>query len=121
MCLKNDFHFTCLGTKKFLHLLPLLVVLDPNPKVPALSDCSFFGKSVYILTPSKLFVNSHAILIFEYQELLNIIAHNVYLFAITSGFKDELSLWLMKTHDLVNSLSIMVAEMCQYSMSCICI
>ena len=104
MCLKNDFHFTCLGTKKFLHLLPLLVVLDPNPKSSRSSRLQFLWE-IHLYFDSFEAVcklTRH----FEYQELLNTITHNVDLFAITSGFKVELSLWLMKTHDLMNSLSI---------------
>ena len=104
MCLKNDFHFTCLGIKKFLHLLPLLVVLDPNPKSSCSSRLQFFWEV-------QLYFDSFEAICkltrhFEYQELLNTITHNVDLFAITSGFKDQLSLWLMKTYDLVISLSI---------------
>ena len=104
MCLKNDFHFTCLGTKKFLHLLPFKIVLDPNPKSSRSSQMQFFWE-IHLYFDSFEAVcklTRH----FEYQELLNTITHNVDLFVITSGFKDELSLWLMKTHDLVNSLSI---------------
>ena len=36
------FHFTCLGTKKFLHFLPLLVVLDQNPKSSRSFRLQFF-------------------------------------------------------------------------------
>ena len=100
MCLKSDFHFTCLGTKKFLHLLPLLIVPDPNAKSSRSSQLQFLWE-IHLYFDSfeaVLKLRRH----FENPKFLNTITQHVDLFAITSGFYDRLSLWLMKSHHMLN-------------------